>query len=99
VVLLLLLLRLMLDAWPWSGGQLLLLVIVTLMLVVVFREVTLRVAQCDVGLALVLLEVDRLVQVVVHYVVLGGLLADVVVRRRHADQMDLVEGETLGADP
>jgi len=99
VVLLLLLLRLMLDAWPWSGGQLLLLVIVTLMLVVVFREVTLRIAQCHIGLALVLLEVDRLVKVVVHYVVLGGLLADVVVRGRHADQMDLVEGETLGADP
>jgi len=99
LVVLLLLLRLMLDAWPWRGGQLLLLVIVALVFVVVLREVTLRIAQCHIGLALVLLEVDRLVKVVVHYVVLGGLLADVVVRGRHADQVDLVEGEALGADP
>lgn len=46
-----------------------------------------------------LLKIDGLVQVVVYNMVLGGLFADVVVRGRHADEMDLVEGETLRTDP
>lgn len=96
VVLLLLLLRL--DAWP-GCGLLLLFIIVTLVFVVVFREVTLRVAKRHIGLALVLLKIDWLVQVIVHNMILGGLLADVVVRGRHADQVDLMEGEALRADP
>lgn len=96
---LLLLLVLVLDARPWGGQLLLLLVVVALVFIVVLREVALRVAQRHIGLALVLLQVDWLVQVIVDDVVLGGLLADVVVRGRHADQVDLVEGEALGADP
>lgn len=91
---------LMLYAWPGSWLLLLLLVVVVaLVLVVVLGEVTFRVAQRHVRLALVLLQIDRLVEVVVDDVVLGGLLADVVVRGGHADQVDLVEREALGADP
>lgn len=96
------LLRLWLMLYAWTGSWLhllLLIVVVALVLVVVLGEVTFRVAQRHVRLALVLLQIDRFVEVVVDDVVLGGLLADVVVRGGHADQVDLVEREALRADP
>lgn len=46
-----------------------------------------------------LLQIDGLVEIIVDYMILGGLLADVVVRGWHANQVDLVEREALGADP
>lgn len=92
------LLLLVLNAWT-GCGQLLLLVVVALVLVVVLWEIALGVAQRDVRLALMLLQIDGLVEIVVDNMVLGGLLADVVVRWGHANQMDLMEGEALGTDP
>lgn len=53
------------------------------------RVVSVGVLEGHVGLALHLLLVDGSVQVVVHEVVAGRLLADVVVSRRHTDQVDL----------
>lgn len=95
-------LRLMLMLHAWTGRWLFLLflvVVVALVFVIVLGEVAFRVAQRHVRLALMLLQIDRLVQIVVHNVILGRLLADVVVRRGHANQVDLMEGEALGADP
>lgn len=71
----------------------------------VSREVALAVPEGDVRPALGLLEVQRLVQVVVHEVVLRALLAVDLGRptsapsRGHADQVDLVEGEALRTYP
>lgn len=53
----------------------------------------------NVGLRLVLLHVDRLVQIVVDEVIFGRLLADVFIGRRHADEVDLMERGALRADP
>lgn len=93
---------LMLMLYTWTGRWLFLLflvVVVALVFVVVLGEVAFRVAQRHVRLALMLLQIDRLVEIVVHDMILGGLLADVVVRGGHANQVDLVEGEAFGADP
>ena len=46
-----------------------------------------------------LLHVDRLVEIIVDEVILGRLLADVVPGRWHADQVHLMEGKALRADP
>lgn len=100
LTMLLWLLLLMLYAWPGRGLHLLLLlVVVALVLVVVLWEIALRVAQRYIRFALMLLQIDWLVQIVIDNVVLGGLLADVVVRWGHANQMDLMKGEALGAYP
>lgn len=61
--------------------------------------VAFRVSQCDIWFRLVFFDVDRLVQKVVDDVVFGRLLADVITRWWHADQMHLMECKTFGADP
>lgn len=53
----------------------------------------------DIGLRLVLLHVDRLVEIVVDEVIFGRLLADVLVGRWHADEVDLVECGAFRANP
>lgn len=91
------LLRLMLNAGTGRGK--LLLIVVTLVFIIVLREIALRVAQRDIRLALMLLQIDGLVEIVVDNMILRGLLADVVVRWGHANQMDLMESKALRADP
>lgn len=77
----------------------LLVVLLTLVLEDLLRIVPLRIAQHHIGLLVVLVHIQGFVQVLVHKVVLGRLLANVLAARGHADQMDLVEGEALGTDP
>lgn len=73
--------------------------ILSVVLVEALRIVSFRVAQRDVRFVLVLLHVQRFVQVVVDHMVFGGLGADVVGCWWHADEMDLMEGESFRADP
>lgn len=87
------------STYRLSWTILIVLAVLSLVLVEALRVVAFRVAQRDVRLVLVLLHVQSLVQVVVDHVVLGRLRANVVGRWWHADQVNLMEGEALRADP
>lgn len=73
--------------------------VLTLVVVDILGIVAFWILQRNVWLRLMLFDVDGFVEEIVDDVVLWWLLANVIARRWHANQMDLVEDETFRTHP
>ena len=67
----------MLNSLPWQ--ILFAVLLITFLIIIVLGIIAFRIAQRDIGLAMMLLQIDGLVQIIIDNMILGGLFADVLI--------------------